>query len=360
MPTVAPTIPRQHAPAPALARRRWLGAFGVLTFLITLTGCSPQSGERPPGEAMRIVVSIPALEGFMRDLAPKGAEITSLTPPGASHHGHEPTPGALGDLVQADVVALIGMGLEPQAERALEGTPRKWRRVVVFAEVAGVEGGGGGHDHGHAHGDHHGHDHAHDDHADPHLWLDPSLVERLIPALRVAVQSSLEERGLLTTEDRARLDDAERRLIAEARDVDAEFSRTITSLPTRVIVSHHNAYSRWEDRYGLEIAAVIRPIHSVEPTPGQIADAVRAIRERGARAIYIEPQFSAQAAERIAETTGVRVLTLDPQGDGDWAAMMRKNLESLAAGLGGESAPPEAPEAPESAHPAVGEGSAGS
>jgi ABC-type Zn uptake system ZnuABC Zn-binding protein ZnuA len=64
-----------------------------------------------------------------------------------------------------------------------------------------------------------------------------------------------------------------------------------------------------------------------------------AIREHGLKAIFVEPQFSSVAAERIAHSTGIRVLPIDPLGDGDWALLMRKNLDSLVSGLGGAASP---------------------
>lgn len=289
---------------------------------------------------LRIVVTIPPLLSLAKALAPPGAEVTSLTPPGVSEHTYEPPPSAVARMLDADVVVMIGLGLEPRVQAALDKHPSPTRRVVVFADAVGLAGASAEHEdtHDHAHddqGDDDGHGHHHAG-ADPHLWLDPVLVERFIPALRAGIEASLKGRGVSTPAEVARLDGAQRRLIEDARAIDSAYQSALADAPSRVLVTHHDAYSRLAVRYNLQVVAVLRPVSVVEPTPGDIQRAVDAIRAHGVKAIYVEPQFSAAAAERIARLTGARVLSLDPLGDGDWDAMMRTNLSRLVEGLSGQ------------------------
>ncbi|MEC9373660.1 MAG: metal ABC transporter substrate-binding protein, partial [Planctomycetota bacterium] len=201
---------------------------------------------------------------------------------------------------------------------------------------------------GHSHADHAGPDHEHDhDHAheeaeaaliDPHVWLDPEVMERFVDVVREAMERALEKRGELTDVLRAELEGNARAVRSEVAQVAAEYAKGLEAVERRTIVTHHAAYGWLARRYDLEVAAVIRPIEGVEPTPGAIASAVEAIRSAGVEAIFIEPQFSDRAATRIAEVTGVRVLTLDPIGQHDWPTMMRENLKALREGLGAEVA----------------------
>jgi len=78
---------------------------------------------------------------------------------------------------------------------------------------------------------------------------------------------------------------------------------------------------------------VSRTIETAEPTPGAIAEAVRAGEEARAQVIIIEPQFADAAAETIAARTGAALATMDPLGSGDWFGMMRSNLEALEGAL---------------------------
>ena len=77
------------------------------------------------------------------------------------------------------------------------------------------------------------------------------------------------------------------------------------------------------------------------------------IQEKNLSAIYREPQMSDAACRRVAEAvagqTGreIKVLVLDPLGDGDWFKMMEQNLAALEEGLaiqGDAAAPAESDE----------------
>lgn len=273
---------------------------------------------------MRIVVTVPPLVGLATQLAPAGSQITGLMPPGRSEHGYEFTPGDLDALAKADLVFFVGMGLEPKVEQFVRDHPSTRRRTVCFAEAVGLAQG---------EAEHHVHDHEHHDHShaagDPHLWLDPALVAALVPRLSEQIQAASTAAAIPDPQASARA----AALLAQVNDVDAEYRAGLAPFKDRAIVTHHNAWQRLADRYGLRIAAVIRPIETSEPTPDAIAKAVDAIKAQNARAIFIEPQFNPESASRIGEAAGAQVFMLDPLGTGDWAGMMRANLDALVKGL---------------------------
>lgn len=285
----------------------------VLTLLVT-GACTRQEPPRTPGP-MRIVVSIAPLTGLVSALAPPDASIRTLVPPGRSLHGYELSPADVAALGAADLVVYVGLGLDPAAEAFLRAHPSGRRRALSFAQAVDVRA------EPHVHTDepheHHG--------PDPHLWLDPELVGRLIPALAGA----LDEVARAIAQPIEGLDSRALALMDRVAEVDAEYRTRLEPFRGASIVTHHNAYARVADRYGLKIAAVIRPIEGEEPTPGQIDAAVRAIRSRGARAVFVEPQFNPAAAERIAAAAGVPLGRLDPEGATDWFALMRANLDAL-------------------------------
>lgn len=308
----------------------------ILLSMMALAGCD--RGPTAPTGPLRVVVTVPALAGLVKPMLPADAELKILMQPGRSEHGYEFTPTDIAALGRADLVVYVGLGLEPQVRAFLQKRPRESRRILCFAEAVGLQKPGEAvapHDHAHDHD----HDHAHDEneHAgvDPHLWLDPVLVNELLPQLRDQIGAALRERGALDDPARARLDEAAGSTRAVVEAVDREYRERLAPFAGRAIVTHHAAFGRLAERYGLVVAEVLRPLESAEPTPGQIAQVVDAVRSRGVAAIFVEPQFDATAARRVAEAAGVRVGVLDPLGTGDWARLMRANLDSLVSNLGG-------------------------
>lgn len=331
-------VPSRSA-APIL-RSALLLALWLLAPVLCL-GCSDQAAKpasRPDGP-LRVVVTLPPLEGLVRPLLPQDATIRVLIPPGRSEHGYEPTAQDVIALEQADVVVLVGMGLESSVDAALRKRPRPYRHEARLGAILGLEDphGGHGHDH-HAHDPHahteHAHDeHAHDEHAhavDPHVWLDPILVKQFLPEIARLVRTSVAESG---RGDPAAVDASLVPLLSRIDEIDAAYRRDLAPVAGRAIITHHAAFGRLAERYGLRVVEVIRPVESAEPSPANLALVTDAIAREGVRAIFTEPQFDARAAERIAQHAGVRLGSLDPLGTGDWFAMMRANLEALATNL---------------------------
>jgi zinc transport system substrate-binding protein len=315
-------------PLRGLAALFLLAAFGLGVVLIPGCRGGDAAEVREPGP-FRAAVTIPPLDGLLRPLLPPGAEMYVVIPPGRSEHGYEFTPADVSALSKADLVVYVGLGLEPRIQRFLSLRATSLRQVVSFAEAVGLEEPGSAQPHP---------EHVHDefcDHGDedPHIWLDPVLCARLVPSLRAAIERSLEREGKLTEAERERLATAEAELLGQIDELHHWAGEMLSPHQGKAIVTHHAAWGRLADRYGLEVAAVIRPIETAEPTPGAISAAVEAIRRQQVRAIFIEPQFNPGAAERIARAANVRIATLDPLGDGDWFAMMRANIESLADAL---------------------------
>lgn len=327
-----------------------MGAAGALG------ACSREGadGARPPGP-LRVAVTIAPLAGLVRGLVPSDAEITTLMAPGRSEHGYEFTPSDLGRLARADLVVYVGLNLEPGVEKFLADHPSTRRVDLCFAGAAGVQtpeaAGAGGQDgdvdrvvgkphemhdysQGRARGDAHDEDHD-EEHGhshgtvDPHVWLDLGLVLKGVPALADGVTRAAAGAGLDAGDVGAR----QAALVARLNELDEKHRAALAPFAGAAIVTHHSAWGRLAARYGLRVAAVVREIETGEPTPGKIASSVEAIRAQHVPCVFVEPQFNPDAARRIAEAAGVKLGTIDPLGDGDYFAMMEKNLEQIVAGL---------------------------
>ena len=224
--------------------RLWWGVLLVLVAAACPLGCDECADVPPLPHGGTVVVSIPPLAGLVRPLLPPNSEVRVLVPAGRSAHGYRPTPEDIAAIGRADAVVLVGMNLETGMAKAVRG-----KLVIRMADLVGIETDPhAGHDH-----DHGAHDHAHDHGPgdDPHLWLDPVLAARFVRALPAALPESLRNDET----------DANAAWLAEAIDgIDAEYAERLAPFAGRAIVTHHASFNRVADRYGLEVAAVLRAI----------------------------------------------------------------------------------------------------
>lgn len=289
---------------------------------ITLAQPAP---KRPP----RVVVSIPPLAGLVRPLLPEGSKVEILIPPGVSEHGYDIPPSKLAAMAGADLVVYVGLGLEPQIEKYVKDHPRAGRRDVSFAEAVGRDAANRtGHDHedhDHAEGETCEHHHG----ADPHLWLDPILVRAFVPVLAEHVISLRAEGDESSVKVAARRD----AMLERVRELDAAFVAMSAAAPRKTLVVGHDAYRLLADRYGLRTLA-LAGLSASEPTPSALAAVSSAAKNEGVTTVFIEPQLSRSAADRIARACKLKVRVLDPLGSGDYFGLMHKNLAEIGEALG--------------------------
>lgn len=330
-------------------RERFFGLTLLAGMFAVMPAAHAFSGQGARGDSERtqparapklsVVVSIPPLKGLVEPLLKdaglgvSGAGVDVLVPAGVSEHGYEIPPSKLASLNRADLVVIVGLGLDPQVEQLLKDRPREGRRVVNAGDVLGIKREANSHDHDH---DHNCADHDHGA-ADPHVWLDPQQADKLVSAIAEQLQGFAG--GDSDAAARIRLAaDAQR---ARIKKLDERYKNILNSAKTRVVVVGHDAWRHLASRYQLQTVP-IKGLAASEPTPESMSAAAKAIKDLGARAVCVEPQLSKAAGERIAKTAGVPVLTLDPLGSGDWFVMMESNLRTLAQATGAEYAAPSA------------------
>ena len=160
-------------------------------------------------------------------------------------------------------------------------------------------------DHGHEDEDDHGHAHGE---FDPHFWMDIDFAIEAVEAIRDEL-SRLDPDGADYYREQAEA------YIAELRELDAEIREQLAGLPEerRYLVTFHDAYGYFAERYGLTILGFVVEGPEEEPSASAITELVESIEELGIPYIFSEPQFSARVIEQIASDTGTTVRTI-PSG----------------------------------------------
>ena len=186
-----------------------------------------------------------------------------------------------------------------------------------------------GDDHGDEEGDDHGDEGGHGHGAfDPHFWMDIDFVIQAVEEIRDEL-TRLDPDGADHYRDRAAA------YIEELRDVDEEIRELLADLPEerRYLVTFHDAYGYFADRYGLTILGFLVEGPEEEPSASAITELVEHITELGIPFIFTEPQFSARVIEQIARDTGATVRTIPSGGLAEEYPTYVEFLRAIANGI---------------------------
>ena len=120
--------------------------------------------------------------------------------------------------------------------------------------------------------------------------------------------------------------------------MDQQISELLAPLAGREIITFHESFTYFANRYGLLIAAVMSGDSGEEPSTREIARLCDLVKEHSIGALFVEPQYPAKAAGTIARETGAEVVTLNPVVSGDGAmdsyeTLMKENARVLMEAL---------------------------
>lgn len=302
--------------------RRWAArALLACGFATLLSGPAWAQASSP----LNVVASLQPYGDLVGRVAGDRAAVSVLLPPGASPHAFDPSPSQATALANADLVVMNG-GLDAWLLRLVDATSPDAAQLVVMDAISfePIEG--------HERSDAADHDsHAGHELANPHVWLDPRLAARAVDAVAAAL-TELDPAGADTYQANAE------RTRAALAAVDAEVAELLAPVAGAPFVPFHDAWVYFVTRYGLDVVVTLEPFPGREPSPRYLAEAVRAVRQAGARAIFAERQLGTRSAEVVAESAGVALAVLDPIGGAPgpetYEELLLSNARVILAALG--------------------------
>ncbi len=302
---------------------------GLLVGLWLVLGALPgmrvyAATPTPPAMPGDVPLRVIAIEPFLADIAQNVAgerlKVASLIPLGVDPHSFEPTPSDLRMLTESDVVIIHGAGLEEFLQDLLESaggsyqlieatkglTPRGRRETGAEAEHAGDTPTSQGTSEPASEGIAGEERPKMDREGDPHFWLDPNYVIHYVENIRDGLSQVDPAGATLYTQNAGAY-------IAQLQELDQWIAAQVAQvLPERrLLVTNHESFGYFADRYGFRIVGTILPGVStgVSPSAQQLAQLIDLIRETGAPAIFLETGSNPQLAEQIARETGVQVVS---------------------------------------------------
>ena len=304
------------------ARGRRGRTVAVVLAVVTVAACgssgpgaSGSSGA--PGRPL-VVATTTQLADFARVVGGDDVQVVGLLKPNVDAHEYEASPADLDRISRAELVVRNGLGLDAWVDQALKATETKAPVVVATAGITPrmVDG-----------------------EPDPHVWLDPRNAEVMVGDIATALA------GL----DAAHAPGFEARRAAYAAQLDtldAEIAGQLARVTNRKVVTNHDAFGYYLDRYGLTFVGSVIPSFDTqaELSASELSDLVAAIRAQGVNVVFAETSLPPKAAAALAREAGVKVVegaqalygdSLGPAGSGadTYLGMMRHDTETFVDNL---------------------------
>jgi zinc/manganese transport system substrate-binding protein len=344
-----------------------VGATGLV-----LTACGDDEaagGSRYDEVRPTVVVTTNILGDVLEAVAGEQVEVVTIMPVGADPHTFQASAQQANDMREADVLVVNGAGFEEGLGDVIDaatddGTPT-FEAIEAVETIEFDEGGHAHEDEEHAEeeGEHtdeaadppaeeEEHAEEEEDHAaeeeehehegeDPHFFTDPTRMAAAVDAMADFLVDNVE--GIDADALRASTD----AYIDELEALDAEVEELVAGIPAdgRILVTNHEVFGYFADRYGFEVVGTVIPAGSTAngTSAEQLAELAEVIEHEGVPAIFADTSSSDELAQTLADEVGdIEVVELFSESLGDEAsdgatylAMVRTNAERIADALAG-------------------------
>jgi zinc/manganese transport system substrate-binding protein len=304
-----------------------LGLLGVV-----VSGCSDADADADAAGDPKIVVTTNILGDVVREVvADAGADVEVVMPLGADPHEFAASTRQAEAMVDADLLIVNGAGFEEGMEEIIDRAADAGTPTFAFADHVDLLPLTGPH----------AEEEAAEGHTDdPHIWTDPTRIAEALPALIDALGEveGIDATGVVAqnTADYA----------AELVVLDEEIEAAVAGIPeaSRVLVTNHEVFGYFADRYGFEVVGTVIPSGTTlaEPSSGELEELAAVIEDRGVPAIFGETTQSTRLADALAESIGADVevveLYTESLGEPDsgaetYVGLMRTDAELISGAL---------------------------
>jgi manganese/zinc/iron transport system substrate-binding protein len=307
----------------------------LLLAAILVAGVLAFGGSALAQAPLKAVATTGMVADVVANVGGECVQVTTLMGPGVDPHLYRASASDVRTFQEADVIFYNGFNLEGRLASLLG---RIGERVPTFAlaelaavpEAALLEG-----------------EDEFEGQTDPHLWMDASLWALTAEVVADAVVTLRPEcEGAV----RANAEAYQAQLLALHEWIAA----SIATIPSehRVLVTAHDAFGYFGAAYGIEVEGIEGISTEAEASIADIRAVTELVVSRGVPAIFVETTINprnveavrAAARERGAEVEIGGELYGDAMGEegspeGTYIGMLRHNVLTIVAALGGEAAP---------------------
>jgi len=297
-------------------------AAALAALALLAAGCGGVAGG--DSGKLDVVVTTTQLGDFVREVGGEAVEVDQILQPNTDPHDYEPRPSDVEDTAAAELVFASGDGLDAWIDQIVSDGGSEAEVVDLGAEVpVRLPGESTGEE---------------ASQYDPHWWHDPRNAEAAVGEIERALAAA----------DPARKAEFRRNAdayLARVRALDRGIARCIASVPApqRKLVTDHDAFGYFADRYGIEVVGAVVPSQTTQAQPSaqDLSELARTIEAEKVEAIFPESSLSSKVADAIARQTGASTDytlygdTLGPDGSGaeTYVGMEEANADAIVRGL---------------------------
>lgn len=293
--------------------------------LVTLmsSGCKPSAETTTPQNKVPVVVTTTTmLTDLAREIGGDKLDIQGLLTPGGDPHLYKPTPGDAKLIARSDLVLTHGLKLEGWMDNLVRNVGGESEVVVTTSGIKPYS------------------DPQKTGYPDPHSWHDVSLWQKQAENVCTAFVG-LDPANAETYRSRKAT------YLKTLKTLDDWVKLEVAKIPAskRYLVTSHDAFRYFGERYGLKVVAVQGVSTDSEAGARDIARVVELVRSQKIPAVFIESSVSPKLVEQISRETGAKVggilysdaLGAAGSGAANYEGMIRANTALIVKGLTGSS-----------------------
>lgn len=249
-------------------------------------------------------------------------------------HDYMLTPADMRRLESADVLLINGLGMEDFLKLPEGGNTFRLIDLSKCLEKEVLYYPDEDNESEHHEHENHDHGHAHAGIVNPHAFASPRLLAVMARFLARELGNADPAHATAYTENAEKY-------AALLDSLALDFSALGKQLLHKKIVTQHGVFDYLAHDMGLEIVASVQSHAGHEPSAAELISLAKKLVQRGAAAIFVEPQYPQKSGETLSRETGIPMAELDPAASGPENAsgeyvidVMRSNMNTLEKMLG--------------------------